>query len=119
FVHQKSIKGQVLADQLAEAPLQSTEPLSLDLPDASLLYIEESVVWQIHFDGSFTFHGSGAGVVLITPSGDPIPQAFRLAFPCMNNITEYEALIAGMKLAIKWNIQHVKVVGDSQLIIKQ
>ncbi|KAH9296069.1 hypothetical protein KI387_039657, partial [Taxus chinensis] len=58
FVHQKSIKGQVLADQLAEAPLQSTEPLSLDLPDASLLYIEESVVWQIHFDGSFTFHGS-------------------------------------------------------------
>ncbi|KAH9296363.1 hypothetical protein KI387_039951, partial [Taxus chinensis] len=73
----------------------------------------------IHFDGSFTFHGSGAGVVLITPSGDPIPQAFRLAFPCMNNIAEYEALIARMKLAIKWNIQHVKVVGDSQLIIKQ
>ncbi|KAH9327676.1 hypothetical protein KI387_007854, partial [Taxus chinensis] len=52
--------GQVLADQLAEAPLQGTEPLNLDLPDASLLYIEESVVWQIHFDGSFTFHGSGA-----------------------------------------------------------
>ncbi|KAH9315025.1 hypothetical protein KI387_023652, partial [Taxus chinensis] len=31
----------------------------------------------------------------------------------------YEALIIGMKLAIKWNIHHVKVVGDSQLIIKQ
>ncbi|KAH9299244.1 hypothetical protein KI387_030926, partial [Taxus chinensis] len=60
-----------------------------------------------------------AGVVLITPSGDPIPQAFRLAFPYTNNIVEYEALITGMTLAIKWNIQHVKAVGDSQLIIKQ
>ncbi|KAH9306225.1 hypothetical protein KI387_010629, partial [Taxus chinensis] len=119
FVNQKSIKGQVLSDQLAEAPLESTEPLSLDVQDASLLYIEESVVWQIHFDGSFMFHGSGVGVVLINPSGDPIPQDFYLAFPYSNNIVEYEALITGMKLAIKWNIQHVKVVGDLQLIIKR
>ncbi|KAH9296526.1 hypothetical protein KI387_040114, partial [Taxus chinensis] len=73
----------------------------------------------IHFDGSFTFHGSGTGVVLITPSGDPIPQAFHLGFPYMNNIAEYEALIIGMKLTIKWDIHHVKIVGDSQLIIKQ
>ncbi|KAH9314996.1 hypothetical protein KI387_023623, partial [Taxus chinensis] len=86
---------------------------------ALLLYIEESIVWKIHFDRSFTFHGSGASVVLITPSGDPIPQAFHLVFPYTKNIAEYEELISRMKLAIKWNIHHVKVVGDSQLIIKQ
>ncbi|KAH9293716.1 hypothetical protein KI387_041082, partial [Taxus chinensis] len=57
--------------------------------------------------------------VLITPSGDPYTIGFRLAFPCTKKHCGYEALIAGMKLAIKWNIQHVKVVGDSQLIIKQ
>ncbi|KAH9316947.1 hypothetical protein KI387_018716, partial [Taxus chinensis] len=84
-----------------------------------MMYIKESMEWQVHFDGSFTFHGSGAGVVLITPIGDIIPRAFRLGFPCTNNIAEYEALIAGLKLAITWNIKQLRVVGDSQLIIKQ
>ncbi|KAH9331155.1 hypothetical protein KI387_003263, partial [Taxus chinensis] len=43
----------------------------------------------------------------------------RLGFPCTNNIAEYEALIAGLKLAITWNIRQLRVIGDSQLIIKQ
>ncbi|KAH9317802.1 hypothetical protein KI387_019571, partial [Taxus chinensis] len=73
----------------------------------------------VHFDGLFTFHGSREGVVLITPIGDVIPRAFQLGFPCTNNIIEYEALITNLKLAITWNIRQLRVIGDSQLIIKQ
>ena len=36
-----------------------------------------------------------------------------------NNIAEYKALIASLKITIEWNITKLQVFGDSQLIIKQ
>ena len=36
-----------------------------------------------------------------------------------NNIVEYEALINGMKIAAKWQVDQLNVFGDSQLIINQ
>lgn len=49
---------------------------------------------------------------------DTIPQSFIIKFPCTNNIVEYEALLASLRLAIQWNIQHLSVFG-SKLILKQ
>lgn len=51
------------------------------------------------FDGSYTSHGLGAGILLVTPQGDYIPKAFKLQFPSTNSIAEYEALVAGLKIA--------------------
>ncbi|MCI61502.1 gag-pol polyprotein, partial [Trifolium medium] len=50
-------------------------------------------------DGSSNLRGSGAGVVLKGPDGVLIEQSLRFAFKASNNQAEYEALIAGMKLA--------------------
>eukprot|EP01018_Ginkgo_biloba_P004487 Gb_07880 [translate_table: standard] len=119
YVNQKAIKGQVLVDHLAEAPLSENHPLSIGFSYESILSLEESSEWTLYFYGSFTTHGSGAGIVFATPQGDLIPKAFRIGFPCTNNIVEYEALISSLKLAIQWNIQHLLVLGDSHLIIKQ
>eukprot|EP01018_Ginkgo_biloba_P036364 Gb_12987 [translate_table: standard] len=119
YVNQKAIKGQVMANHLAKAPLSENQPLIIGFPDESILSLDESPEWKLYFDGPFTNHGLGAGILFITPQGDLIPKAFQIAFPCTNNMAEYEALISGLKLAIQWNIRHLLVLGDSQLIIKQ
>ena len=36
-----------------------------------------------------------------------------------NNYAEYQALLAGIKICIKYNIQEVNVYGDSKLVIEQ
>ena len=71
------------------------------------------------FDGSFMQNGSGAGVLFVSPHGYTIPKSYKLLFPCTNNITEYEALTNGLKIAIEWRITELHIYGDSQLIINQ
>ena len=56
--------------------------------------------WSMFFDGSFTFNGSGAGVVLIAPTGEKLRYAIELNFRATNNMAEYEALLAGLKVAV-------------------
>ena len=56
---------------------------------------------------------------MVISQGDFIPKAFKLQFPSTNNIAEYEALIAGLKITAEWNITELQIFGDSQLIIKQ
>ena len=55
----------------------------------------------------------GIGVVLLSPEGVAIPQACQLAFPATNNVTEYEALLAGLKYAHILGIVCLKVIDDS------
>ena len=43
--------------------------------------------------------GSGASVMLISPEGHKIYCAIRFGFKASNNKAEYEALIAGLRLA--------------------
>jgi ribonuclease HI len=50
----------------------------------------------IYFDGSYTFKGAGAGVMLIPTEGDILKYAIQLEFPATNNIAEYEGLITGL-----------------------
>ena len=119
YVDRKAIKGQVIADQLAEAPIQDDHPMLIDFPDEAIFHVDIANEWKLYFDGSHTKNGSGAGIMFVTPQGDVIPKSYRIAFQCTNNIAEYEALITGLKLAVQWHIQHLQVYGDSQLVIRQ
>lgn len=56
---------------------------------------------------------------MVTPQGDYIPKLYKIAFACTNNITEYEALITRLHLAIQCKILEMHVYSDSQLVIKQ
>lgn len=119
YFDRKAVKVQAIADHLADAPLIADHPLVMEFPDEHLCLIEELPLWKLYFDGSYIAHGSGAGILLVTPQGDYIPKSFKLQFRCTNNIAEYEALVVGLKIAIEWNITELQVYGDSQLIIKQ
>ena len=71
------------------------------------------------FDGSFNQQGSGARISFITPQLYSLPKAYKILFPCIKKITKYKALIIGMKIAIEWWVDELKVFGDSQLVIHQ
>ena len=71
------------------------------------------------FDGSHTQNGAGAGVLFVSPHGYTIPKSYKLLFPCTNNITKYEALTNGIKMALEWWITELHIYGDSQLVVNQ
>ena len=76
-------------------------------------------IWTLKFDGSSTSISSGAGIVLIREDGKTIAKSFKLDFSCSNNALEYEAYITGLAIAHEMGIKHLKVIGDSNLIICQ
>ncbi|XP_057854567.2 uncharacterized protein LOC131064446 [Cryptomeria japonica] len=119
FISQKSIKGQVITDQLVDAPSSKSFP-TLDLfPDEDVLIIDQDPIWDMYFDGLRCQTGSGAGVIFVSPEGKPVPLSFCLEFHCTNNIAEYEALIVGFRAAIAMGVKHIHIHGDSKLIVNQ
>ncbi|GAU31015.1 hypothetical protein TSUD_393000 [Trifolium subterraneum] len=105
FSPRGSIKSQVLADFVLEMTtppeMASTQP------------------WTLSVDGASNLRGSGAGIVLEGPNGVLIEQSLRFAFKASNNQAEYEALIAGMKLAKEMEVLDLKAKSDSQLVTNQ
>ncbi|XP_060970947.1 uncharacterized protein LOC115703840 [Cannabis sativa] len=75
--------------------------------------------WKLQVDGSSTDQSSGAGITLTTPEGQRIHTAIRFGFPASNNEAEYEALIAGLKLAKELKARHLDIYSDSQLVVNQ
>ena len=118
YVERKAIKGQAIADQLVESPLIDHQPLHIEFLDESILLLTQRS-WTMFFDGSFTQHGSGTGILFITPQRYSLPKAYKMLFPCTNNISEYESLINGMKIALEWRVDKLNILGDSQLVINQ
>lgn len=55
--------------------------------------------WTLHVDGAFNVHECGAGIVLSAPDGTNVEYALRFQFKTTNNEAEYEALLAGLRLA--------------------
>ncbi|XP_059288636.1 uncharacterized protein LOC132041990 [Lycium ferocissimum] len=113
YVAQKAIKGQALADLLAESPVDDKlEPLRTFFPDEEVMAMEEEVAepysgWRLFFDGAVNYKGSGIGAVLISETGQHYPMAAKLNFRCTNNMAEYEACILGLRMALDMNIQEL------------
>ncbi|XP_024023680.1 uncharacterized protein LOC112092255 [Morus notabilis] len=105
-----AIKGQALIDFLAKFSHRPT----LAAPGEV-----EVVEWKLYVDGASSENGSGAGVLLISPEGHKITSAVRFKFKASNNEAEYEALIAGLRLASHLKIERLSIFSDSQLVVAQ
>ncbi|XP_071912192.1 uncharacterized protein [Coffea arabica] len=75
--------------------------------------------WTLYVDGASSKEGCGAGLLLISPTGEELPYALRFDFRASNNESEYEALIAGMEITRKLGARSIKIYSDSQLIVNQ
>jgi ribonuclease HI len=76
-------------------------------------------VWKMFFDGASSREGAGAGVVFVSPTQETISLSYKLEFEATNNVTEYEALILGLRVAREMGIQEVAVFGDAELVVQQ
>jgi ribonuclease HI len=73
----------------------------------------------MNFDGSKMLGGLGAGVILTSPKGDKLQYVLQMHFRMSNNVTEYEALVHGLKLAKEIGIRRILCFGDSNLVVHQ
>jgi ribonuclease HI len=76
--------------------------------------------WGMDFDGAVSKEGARVGVWLHNHRTKYSENhSYKLNFQCTNNITEYEALMLGLKLLKRVGAKQIMVRGDSELIIKQ
>ncbi|GJY81886.1 reverse transcriptase domain-containing protein [Tanacetum coccineum] len=69
--------------------------------------------WSIELDGS------GAGLILTNPEGMEFTYALRFRFDATNNEAEYEALIAGLRIAEQMGVKNLQAHVDSRLVANQ
>ncbi|PKU60022.1 putative mitochondrial protein [Dendrobium catenatum] len=132
YMSQKAVKGQALADFLAAHPIPADSPLNVDLPDEQIMQVEENErlpFWKMYFDGALSIRPVrppniararvGIGLIFVAPDGGIMRFSFSLTEPRTNNEVEYEALLAGLEIAIDVRIQHFQIFGDYQLVINQ
>lgn len=91
YVPQKALKGQALANFLADHPIPADWEISEEFPDEDVLFIEVLQPWTMFFDGAARLEGAGAGVIFVSPQKQVLPYSFILSEKCSNNVAEYQA----------------------------
>ncbi|XP_035830165.1 uncharacterized protein LOC110945054 [Helianthus annuus] len=116
FRPRPAIKGQVLADFMTEVPDDKDRECKA-LEKAERQYTEEP--WLLYTDGASNEDGAGAGLRLVSPDKHEFTYAIWLDFKSTNNEAEYEAFLAGLRLAIKMGVKHIEAHVDSMLVVGQ
>jgi hypothetical protein len=110
----RAIKFQILADFVAEW--------------TELDFAIEGVVpkspWLVCCDGAWGAAGAGAAAILTSSSGIKLRYAARLQFSketdkCTNNITEYEAILLGLRKLRAIRVQRCILRADSKVVVRQ
>src|SRR3954464_6485717 len=102
YKRRDAIRSQALADFIADWT---------KMPDATPM--PEPEYWVMHFDGSKLINGSGAGVLLQSPTGESLQYVLQIHFEATNNMEKYEALIHGLYVAKDIGIKRIVCYGDS------
>ncbi|XP_050895650.1 uncharacterized protein LOC127102313 [Lathyrus oleraceus] len=63
--------------------------------------------------------GTIIGVLIISPNKIPTKFKYKIEGLCSNNEDEHEALIAGLEILLELGETRVKIMSDSELVIKQ
>ncbi|KAJ9566630.1 hypothetical protein OSB04_002596, partial [Centaurea solstitialis] len=114
FKPKTAIKSQVLADFVAEFS-PGLEPTTCD----EVVMISDNQPWILYVDGSSNVRGCGLGIVLKSSQGGNIVYSVRCEFKATNNEAEYEALIAGLDIALRLGAKQLHVRSDSLLVVNQ
>ena len=123
YMPRTSIKGQVLADLVAEFkdfPVEGLNPVE-DMDGKLVDAISQHGLspWEVYVDGALNQRGSRVSLVPISPEKVIIEKSLRLGFSTSNNEAEYEALMMGMVMVQKMGGKSIKVFSDSRLVVGQ
>jgi hypothetical protein len=108
FKPRTAIKSQELVDFMAEWR-ENQLPTPIERPEH----------WVMYFDGSLKLEGAGAGVLLISPTGEQLKYVLQIFWKVSNNEADYEALLQGLRLAASLGIKQLLVYDDSAVVINQ
>ena len=118
-----SVKGQVLADLVAEftePPLEETSTTqNMDGKSVGTISLQEPLFWKVYVDGAANQRASRVELVLISPEKLTIEKSLRLGFSATNNEAEYEAVLEGMSMVQRMGGKAVKMFLDSRLVVGQ
>ena len=102
YVPHKAIKSQALADFIVEWIDTQLRPTQV-----------QAEHWTMYFDGSLMKTGARAGLLFISPLGVQMRYVIRIHFVASNNVTDYEVLVNGLRIAIKLKVRRLDIRGDS------
>ncbi|XP_077215569.1 uncharacterized protein LOC143850187 [Tasmannia lanceolata] len=123
YVTQKSVKGRVIAEHLADSPVEESAFLKAEFPDEEIMDIEEDTPntrWTMYFDGAVNNQGQGIGAVLVSPQKEYIPISIKLQ--TKNHFADALATLASMldisatmevqplTVRLQWEPAHVTVI---------
>ncbi|XP_077242552.1 uncharacterized protein LOC143883073 [Tasmannia lanceolata] len=123
YVTQKSVKGRVIAEQLADSPVEENAFLKAEFPDEEIMDVEEDTPntrWAMYFDGAVNNQGQGIGAVLVSPQKEYIPISIKLQ--TKNHFADALATLASMldisatmevqplTVRLQWEPAHVNVI---------
>ncbi|KAM1829884.1 hypothetical protein ACFX14_022644 [Malus domestica] len=116
-------KGQAMADFIADFTYH-VDIVSMPKEVVSLTSEAQKIeptapAWSLYVDGSSKQQGCGARLVLTTPDKVAMEYALRFKFKASNNEAEYEALLAGLRLAKHLGVKRIDIFSDSQLVVNQ
>ncbi|XP_071708672.1 uncharacterized protein [Rutidosis leptorrhynchoides] len=114
FLPRHSVNSQVIADFLVELPSDMTKQ-----GETTVTRREMDEFWELYKDGESSEEGAGIRILLVSPNGEEITYAIRLKFAASYNEAEYEALIAGLRLAKSIDVRQLTAYIDSQLVASQ
>ncbi|XP_030945992.1 uncharacterized protein LOC115970506 [Quercus lobata] len=123
YMPRTSVKGQVLADLVAEfaEPLleevAATQNMDEKLVDT--ISLQKPLLWKVYVDSAANQKGSRVGLILISPEKLTIEKSLRLGFSVTNNEAKYEALLEGMSMVQIMGGKVVKMFSDSRLVVGQ
>ncbi|XP_057760836.1 uncharacterized protein LOC130981249 [Arachis stenosperma] len=100
-----ALKSQALVDFVAEFMADEPNPTKN--------------TWTLYVEGASNNKGSGAGILLEDEHDTTLEQSLQFTFHASNNQAEYEALIAGVKLAHTIGVTQLRVKCDSLLVVQQ
>jgi ribonuclease HI len=88
---------------------------------ADLYGVREEGFWRLNCDGASRGNPgpAGAGMVLFDPQGRLQAQKSRYLGETTNNVAEYQALLLGLAEAHRLKVKKLRVLADSELMVKQ
>ncbi|GJW54905.1 reverse transcriptase domain-containing protein [Tanacetum coccineum] len=108
-----AIRGQILADFITERPDKEGPSVEVQAEEVA------PELWVLFTDGSSCLEGSGVGLILTNPKGEEFTYALRFEFDASNNEAEYEALMAGLRIAKQMGVENLIAKVDSRLVANQ
>ncbi|XP_075649916.1 uncharacterized protein LOC142620433 [Castanea sativa] len=123
YMLRTSVKGQVLADLVAEFTEPSLEESAkgshMDEKSIGMNSCKDSATWKVYVDGAANQRGSGVGLVLVSPEGLTLEKSLRLGFSATKNEAEYEALLVGMDMVQRMGGKSTQMFSNSQFVVGQ